>query len=296
VPVPVVSLEKIPNLVKADGSNVKMNSATTTTITSSSASSSTIPAPTLVKSGLTSKSVPPSPEKILNGKGIIAPSIDKKHQNGTKSSNKPYKRLSVIGIALSVLEKTHSLNHRRAVPGRKKQFDILLAEHKARSREKEVAKDKEHPPSTRESYQSQPTPAQDSLSGSSVNSGQESKVTSPAKSRPPNSVLPRPSSANSINSNSSSNHSGYVPELPLPSMGGDLTSRLSSDEGEVDGAEESEKLDCHFSGHHPRPLGFCSYGSRLMGRGYYVFDRRWDHFRFALNSMVEKHLNSQMWK
>ncbi|XP_052536821.1 ataxin-7-like protein 1 isoform X4 [Tympanuchus pallidicinctus] len=313
VPVPVVSLEKIPNLVKADGANVKMNSATTTTITSSSASSSTIPAPTLVKSGLTTKSVPPSPEKILNGKGIIAPSIDKKHQNGTKSSNKPYKRLSErefdpnkhCGVldpetkkpcTRSLTCKTHSLNHRRAVPGRKKQFDILLAEHKARSREKEVAKDKEHPPSARESYQSQPTPAQDSLSGSSVNSGQESKVTSPAKSRPPNSVLPRPSSANSINSNSSSNHSGYVPELPLPSMGGDLTSRLSSDEGEVDGAEESEKLDCHFSGHHPRPLGFCSYGSRLMGRGYYVFDRRWDHFRFALNSMVEKHLNSQMWK
>lgn len=67
----------------------------------------------------------------------------------------------------------------------------------------------------------------------------------------------RPSSANSINSNSSSNHSGYVPELPLPSMGGDITSRLSSDEGEADGAEESEKLDCHFSGHHPRPLGVC---------------------------------------
>lgn len=33
-----------------------------------------------------------------------------------------------------------------------------------------------------------------------------------------------------------------------------------------------------------------------MGRGYYVFDRRWDRFRVALNSMVEKHLNSQMWK
>ncbi|XP_071280030.1 ataxin-7-like protein 1 isoform X2 [Agelaius tricolor] len=313
VPVPVVSLEKIPNLVKADGANVKMNSATTTTITSSSTSSSTIPAPTLVKPGLTSKSVPPSPEKILNGKGIVAPSIDKKHQNGTKSSNKPYKRLSErefdpnkhCGVldpetkkpcTRSLTCKTHSLNHRRAVPGRKKQFDILLAEHKARSREKEVSKDKEHPPSARESYQSQPTPAQDTLSGSLVNSGQESKVTSPAKSRPPNSVLPRPSSANSINSTSSSNHSGYVPELPLPSMGGDITSRLSSDEGEADGAEESEKLDCHFSGHHPRPLGFCSYGSRLMGRGYYVFDRRWDHFRFALNSMVEKHLNSQMWK
>ncbi|XP_075766098.1 ataxin-7-like protein 1 isoform X4 [Pelodiscus sinensis] len=313
VPVPVVSLEKIPNLVKADGANVKMNSATTTTITSSSASSSTIPAPTLVNSALTSKSVSPSPEKILNGKGILAPSIDKKHQNGTKSSNKPYKRLSErefdpnkhCGVldpetkkpcTRSLTCKTHSLNHRRAVPGRKKQFDILLAEHKARSREKEVAKDKEHPQSLRETHQSHPTPAQESLSGSSLNSGLEPKVTFPTKARPSNSVLPRPSSANSINSNSSSNHSSYVPELPLPSMGGDIASRLSSDEGEVDGAEESEKLDCHFSGHHPRPLAFCSFSSRLMGRGYYVFDRRWDHFRFALNSMVEKHLNSQMWK
>ncbi|XP_042323008.1 ataxin-7-like protein 1 isoform X2 [Sceloporus undulatus] len=312
VPVPVVSLEKIPNLVKADGANVKMNSTTTTTITtSSSASSSTIPAP--IKSALTSKSVPPSPEKILNGKGVIAPSIDKKHQNGTKNSNKSYKRVSErefdpnkhCGVldpetkkpcTRSLTCKTHSLNHRRAVPGRKKQFDILLAEHKARSREKEVAKDKEHPQSVRETHQSQPVTVHDVLSGASVNSGQEPKGTSPAKSRLPSSVFSRPSATNSINSTSSSNHSGYAQELPLPSIGGDVPSRLSSDEGEVDGAEESEKLDCHYSGRHPRPLAFCSFGSHLMGRGYYVFDRRWDHFRLALNSMVEKHLNSQMWK
>ncbi|OBS66310.1 hypothetical protein A6R68_05150, partial [Neotoma lepida] len=105
-----------------------------------------------------------------------------------------------------------------------------------------------------------------------------------------------PSSANSISSSTSSNHSGYTPEPPLPPAGGDLASRLSSDEGEMDGADEAEKLDCQFSTHHPRPLAFCSFGSRLMGRGYYVFDRRWDRFRFALNSMVEKHLNSQLWK
>nr|XP_020840218.1 ataxin-7-like protein 1 isoform X1 [Phascolarctos cinereus] len=312
VPVPIVSLEKIPNLVKADGANVKMNSATTTPVTSAT-SSSAVPTPPLVKPVLMSKPVPPSPEKILNGKGIVSPSVDKKHQNGTKS-NKPYKRLSErefdpnkhCGVldpetkkpcTRSLTCKTHSLNHRRAVPGRKKQFDILLAEHKARSREKEVSKDKEHlPSSTRETHQNQPIPAQDSLLGSSMNSGPELKVASPAKSRPPNSVLPRPSSANSINSTTSSNHSGYAPELPLPSIGGDLASRLSSDEGEMDGTEETEKLDCHYSSHHPRPLGFCSFGSRLMGRGYYVFDRRWDRFRFALNSMVEKHLNSQMWK
>ncbi|XP_011812255.1 PREDICTED: ataxin-7-like protein 1 isoform X2 [Colobus angolensis palliatus] len=313
VPVPVVSLEKIPNLVKADGANVKMNSTTTTAVSVSSTSSSAVSTPPLIKPVLMSKSVPPSPEKILNGKGILPSTIDKKHQNGTKNSNKPYRRLSErefdpnkhCGVldpetkkpcTRSLTCKTHSLSHRRAVPGRKKQFDLLLAEHKAKSREKEV-KDKEHLlTSTREILPNQSGPAQDSLPGSSGSSGPEPKVASPAKSRPPNSVLPRPPSANSISSSASSNHSGHTPEPPLPPVGGDLASRLSSDEGEMDGADESEKLDCQFSTHHPRPLAFCSFGSRLMGRGYYVFDRRWDRFRFALNSMVEKHLNSQMWK
>ncbi|XP_070803507.1 ataxin-7-like protein 1 isoform X2 [Pituophis catenifer annectens] len=313
VPVPVVSLEKIPNLVKADGANVKMNSTAAPAVTASSASSSsTVPAP--IKSALTSKSVPPSPEKILNGKGGLVPPVDKKHQNGTKNSNKSYKRVSErefdpnkhCGVldpetkkpcTRSLTCKTHSLNHRRAVLGRKKQFDILLAEHKARSREKEVTKDKDHPQSVRETHQSQPISGADAVTGSSANSGQELKGASPAKSRQPNSVFPRPSSSNSINSSStSSNHSGNVQELPLPALGGDLLCRLSSDEGEGEGTEEAEKLDCSYSGHHPRPLGFCSFGSHLMGRGYYVFDRRWDHFRLALNSMVEKHLNSQMWK
>ncbi|XP_045682945.1 ataxin-7-like protein 1 isoform X6 [Phyllostomus hastatus] len=313
VPVPVVSLEKIPNLVKADGANVKMNSTTTAVVTACSTSFSAVSTPPLIKPILMSKSVPPSPEKVLNGKGILSTTIDKKHQNGTKNNNKPYRRLSErefdpnkhCGVldpetkkpcTRSLTCKTHSLSHRRAVPGRKKQFDLLLAEHKAKSREKEV-KDKEHLlTSTREVLPNQSGQAQDPLPGSSGSSGPEPKVASPAKSRPPNSVLPRPSSANSISSTTSSNHSGYTPEPPLPPVGGDLASRLSSDEGEMDGADESEKLDCQFSTHHPRPLGFCSFGSRLMGRGYYVFDRRWDRFRFALNSMVEKHLNSQMWK
>ncbi|XP_060222929.1 ataxin-7-like protein 1 isoform X7 [Meriones unguiculatus] len=310
VPVPVVSLEKIPNLVKADGANVKMNSTTTPAATSSS--SSAVSTPPLIKPTLMSKSVPPSPEKILNGKGILSATIDKKHQNGTKNSNKPYRRLSErefdpnkhCGVldpetkkpcTRSLTCKTHSLSHRRAVPGRKKQFDLLLAEHKAKSREKEV---KEHLlTSAREILPNPPGPAPDALQGSSSGStAAEPKVASPPKCRPLNSVLPRPSSANSIGSSASSNHSVYTPEPPLPPAGGDLASRLSSDEGEMDGADECEKLDCQFSTHHPRPLAFCSFGSRLMGRGYYVFDRRWDRFRFALNSMVEKHLNSQMWK
>ncbi|XP_028624634.1 ataxin-7-like protein 1 isoform X6 [Grammomys surdaster] len=285
-----------------------MNSTTTTAATSSSSAVST---PPLIKPTLMSKSVPPSPEKILNGKGILSATIDKKHPNGTKNSNKPYRRLSErefdpnkhCGVldpetkkpcTRSLTCKTHSLSHRRAVPGRKKQFDLLLAEHKAKSREKEA---KEHLlTSAKEILPNPPGPTPDALQGSSGSTVAEPKVASPPKSRPLNSVLPRPSSANSISSSTSSNHSGYTPEPPLPPAGGDLASRLSSDEGEMDGADESEKLDCQFSTHHPRPLAFCSFGSRLMGRGYYVFDRRWDRFRFALNSMVEKHLNSQMWK
>ncbi|XP_066448046.1 ataxin-7-like protein 1 isoform X1 [Eleutherodactylus coqui] len=306
-PVPVVSLEKIPNLVKADGANVKMNSATNSSSASAASSASS-----LAKQSVVTKPVPPSPEKILNGKGIS--SLDKKHQNGTKSSNKPYKRICAerefdpnkhCGVldpetkkpcTRSLTCKTHTLNHRRAVPGRKKPFDILLAEHKARSRDKEVIKDKDHPQNSREIHQNQPAPAQEQSSGSSACSALEPKVSSPAKARPPNSVLPRPSSANSINSSSSSNHSAFVSEPTVNPAAGDLASRLSSDEGEIEGVEEAEKLDCYYSGHHPKPLAFCSFGSRLMGRGYYVFDRRWDRFRFALNSMVEKHLNSQMWK
>ncbi|TKC38284.1 hypothetical protein EI555_011778 [Monodon monoceros] len=203
-----------------------MNSAATTAVTFCSTSSSAVSTPPVIKPVLMSKSVPPSPEKILNGKGILSATIDKKHQNGTKNNNKPYRRLSG-----STLE-------------------------------------------------------------GSDQSWEEVLKASAIPSSPGG-----PSSANSISSSTSSNHSGYTPEPPLPPVGGDLASRLSSDEGEMDGADESEKLlDCHFSTHHPRPLAFCSFGSRLMGRGYYVFDRRWDRFRFALNSMVEKHLNSQMWK
>uniref|UniRef100_S4RJY2 SCA7 domain-containing protein n=1 Tax=Petromyzon marinus TaxID=7757 RepID=S4RJY2_PETMA len=37
--------------------------------------------------------------------------------------------------------KTHSLSQRRAVPGRRKQFDTLLAEHRAQSREREREKE-----------------------------------------------------------------------------------------------------------------------------------------------------------
>lgn len=77
----------------------------------------------------------------------------------------------------------------------------------------------------------------------------------------------------------------------------DGLSRPSSDEGENEDREESvDKLDCHYSGYHPRPAAFCTFGSRLYGRGCYSFNRQWDTVRCALTAMMDKHVNSQMWK
>lgn len=73
-----------------------------------------------------------------------------------------------------------------------------------------------------------------------------------ALSRPP--VCPAQHSGNAP-SESPSVHESLHPPLPAA----EPASRLSSDEGECDEKEEPvEKLDCHYSGHHPQPaaVGF----------------------------------------
>ncbi|XP_066580806.1 ataxin-7-like protein 1 isoform X2 [Amia ocellicauda] len=307
--VPVVSLEKMPHPMRADGANVKMNPTSTTTTSTSSASSSTTSPAALVKPALTSaapRPVPPSDERTFNGRGLITPSsLDKKHQNGNKSSNKPYKRLSErefdpnkhCGVldpetkkpcTRSLTCKTHSLTYRRAVPGRRKQFDILLAEHKTRAREKEEVRVREPPGHSHAALAHEPPGG--AATSAATHPGPNGRTASPVKSRLANSNPARPSPGSSVSGAAAS-------EPPAPVGAGEPGGgRLSSDEGEPELPEESERLDCHYSGRHPRAQGFCTFGSRLMGRGYYVFDRRWDRLRLALNSMVEKHVNSQMWK
>lgn len=41
---------------------------------------------------------------------------------------------------------------------------------------------------------------------------------------------------------------------------------------------------------------FCTFGSRLVSPGCYVFNRRLDRFCSALGSMLERHLSSHMWR
>ncbi|XP_020833974.1 ataxin-7 isoform X2 [Phascolarctos cinereus] len=312
---PSVKVEKIHP--KMDGALLKtaLGSAGSATVSSS------------IKTGLNCPSIPkpplPSPGQILNGQGLLPapPILEKKSEDHSNNRKFLHKRLSerefdpdiycgVIDVETkkpctrSLTCKTHSLTQRRAVQGRRKRFDVLLAEHKNKSREKELLR---HPD---QQQQQQETPAlrepHACPSKTSPELHQNSHGVMPAESkplvankpRPHNPSLPRPPgfpAPPSGNAPSDSPAANESPHPPLPST--EPASRGSSDEGEGDEKEESVgKLDCHYSAHHPQPASFCTFGSRQMGRGCFVFDKRWNRIRCALHFMVDKHLNSQMWK
>ncbi|CAO2637741.1 Atxn7, partial [Lemmus lemmus] len=270
-----------------------------------------------VKPGLNCPSIPkptlPSPGQILNGKGLPAtPTLEKKSEDSSNSRKFLNKRLSerefdpdihcgVIDLdtkkpcTRSLTCKTHSLTQRRAVQGRRKRFDVLLAEHKNKTREKELIRhpDSQQPPHPlRDPHPTPPRMPQEPHLSS------ESKPFLASKPKPHTPSLPRPPGCPAQQGGSTPIDpppSHESPHPPLPAT--EPVSRLSSEEGEGDDKEESvEKLDCHYSGHHPQPASFCTFGSRQIGRGYYVFDSRWNRLRCALNLMVEKHLNAQLWK
>ncbi|TSV54883.1 Ataxin-7 [Bagarius yarrelli] len=312
---PAVKVEKIH--VKMDCTSSKPGHVPASSLSSSSCSTvSASPS----KPGLNSQSVPkahqPSPGHIPNGKGHLSPLSKKQDSSTNASSKRPTRKVlerefnpdvhcGVMDIGArkpctrSLTCKTHSLSQRRAVPGRRKRFDVLLAEHKNRAREKELQQQQhkmepsqQTPPPLREPHpplhHGNPTvPAMDAA-----------KLFPPNKAKPHNSVLPRSSSFHAGPSNLGDAATAPDPNLhshsaPAP----DGTVCPSSDEDEKEEREENvDKLDCHFSGYHPRPAAFCTFGSRLFGRGCHSFDRRWDRVRYALVAMMDKHVNSLMWK
>lgn len=68
-------------------------------------------------------------------------------------------------------------------------------------------------------------------------------------------ALPRPPGCPAQHGGNAPSESPSVHESPQPPLpAAEPASRLSSDEGECDEKEEPvEKLDCHYSGHHPQP-------------------------------------------
>ncbi|XP_076009309.1 ataxin-7-like protein 1 isoform X2 [Genypterus blacodes] len=273
---------------------------------------SPLPSPTHRTSALTSSSSSSSP-------------TDKKQQNGTKTASRSQKRLSArvfdpnkhCGVqdleskrpcTRSLTCKTHSLTHRRAVLGRRKLFDVLLAEHKGQAKDKEAAKERDKEKD------------KDGAQGRKESSGQgaaSQEAASPVKPHCPNgrplstvklrlanAYIPRCPVTSTSSSNAAAAPPVALPTAPNPTNPNPASSprswgddgRLSSDEGDAETPEDTHRPACHFSSRHPQPLGCCVFSSRLMGRGHYVFDRRWDRMRLALQSMVEKHLNAQMWR
>ncbi|XP_053281206.1 ataxin-7-like protein 2b [Pleuronectes platessa] len=74
-------------------------------------------------------------------------------------------------------------------------------------------------------------------------------------------------------------------------------SLLSSEGSEDDEQEEAKELpELPASPCHPKPLGHCTFGCRTLGRSILTFDRRLHHLRFALNTMLEHHVSTHMWK
>ncbi|KAI7795064.1 ataxin-7 [Triplophysa rosa] len=311
---PAVKPEKVHLKVEP---SAKLTHVPASSSTSSSSSSNTVSTSPL-KSSLNFSPVPKAPHlasgQIPNGRGHLL-SLDKKQDNSSASNKRLwYKRqerefnpdihcgvMDMIArkpCTRSLTCKTHSISQRRAVPGRRQRFDTLLAEHKSKVRDKELQfrLDHSHPaPPLRD-----PPPSRLSQDSHSVSHGNgtadAAKPLPLSKPKPHSSGLPRLNSTNS--------HSGGDPAMTHdqahhshPPPAGTEASRLSSDEGENEEREEAtEKLDCHYSGCHPRPAAHCTFGSRLFGRGCYALDRRWDQVRCALTSMLDKHVNSQMWK
>ncbi|KAJ8259771.1 hypothetical protein GJAV_G00173230 [Gymnothorax javanicus] len=305
---PAVNVEKIP--LRVDSSAKLVHVPTSTTTVSSP-----------MKPGLNCPSIPKAPllapGQIPNGKSL--PSLDKKLEENSSAKRQLHKRPSerefnpdvhcgVVDLTgrkpctRSLTCKTHSLTQRRAVLGRRKRFDTLLAEHKSKARDKELLRGSEYPQQTPALRDPHPSPSritQDLHQAPHSNStAGDSKPSAPTKPKHHNPGLPRLNSGSSHPSGAPQGDPGLSHELAhhtTPATDG--ASRLSSDEGEAEEKEECpEKLECHYSSRHPRPAAICSFGSRLFGRSCYAFDRRWDRVRCVLNAMVEKHVNAHMWR
>ncbi|XP_036128618.1 ataxin-7-like protein 2 isoform X3 [Molossus molossus] len=193
--------------------------------------------------------------------------------------------------------KIHSVHQRREVQGRAKDFDVLVAELKANSRKGESPKEKS--PGRKEP--SLERPSQEIPSSApvvAVASAPSSTFSARAKQTYPYCALPRSraSSESELDDEGPCGGDGDPGLFPFPLPRGGA--QASSEESEEEGTSDDLHLpsDCHYATRPPRPQAFCTFGSRLVSPGCYVFSRRLDRFCSALSSMLERHLSSHMWK
>ncbi|XP_044937879.1 ataxin-7-like protein 2 isoform X4 [Mustela putorius furo] len=192
--------------------------------------------------------------------------------------------------------KIHSVHQRREVQGRAKDFDVLVAELKANSRKGESPKEKS--PGRKEPTLERPSQEPPSSVQVVAAAAPSSTFSARAKQTYPFCALPRSraSSESELDDEGpcgGDGDPGLFP-FPLPRGGAQASSEESEEEGTSDDLHLSP--DCHYATRPPRPQAFCTFGSRLVSPGCYVFSRRLDRFCSALSSMLERHLSSHMWK
>ncbi|CAI5777445.1 SCA7 domain-containing protein [Podarcis lilfordi] len=312
--VPVVNLEKISSLPKSDSDGIKPPPKLSDSATprQSSASSKEIHGkPSLVaspKEPLTSAKASGNsiiPADSLSRKMENAPVLGEKESGAVKSLKKMPRKECDLNRQCGVVNpetkkvctrlltcKIHSVHQRREVQGRAKDFDVLVAELKANTRKGESPKDKspvrKEAPSERlsqdSSLLSQPSLVLPNASLCRI----KQPYSHCALSR---SRVSSESEPDDLPTTSSEVDHGLYP-FPAPKS----TGRVSSEESEDDAVDDSRKVDCHYATRSPRPQAFCTFGSRLVSPGCYVFSRRLDRFCSALSSMLERHLSSHMWK
>ncbi|XP_073675603.1 ataxin-7-like protein 2b [Garra rufa] len=168
----------------------------------------------------------------------------------------------------------HSIHQRRQVVGRRKPFDQLVMELKMSS------KPRERPPLPREVPH-----------GGSVHHETPASQIGPLhyKCQITNSSILR-----------SMNPSEGVVETKEEVMRSEepqvesLSADLSSEESDGENREDFAHLPA--STLHPKPLGLCTFGARVLGRSVLAFDRRLLHLRSAFSVMMEQHLSTYLWK
>ncbi|XP_077883068.1 ataxin-7-like protein 2 isoform X4 [Ictidomys tridecemlineatus] len=193
--------------------------------------------------------------------------------------------------------KIHSVHQRREVQGRAKDFDVLVAELKANSRKGESPKEKS--PGRKEPVLERPSQeSSSSVQAVAAVAAASSTFSARTKQTYPYCALPRSraSSESELDDEGPCGGDGDPGLFPFPLPRGGA--QASSEESEEEGTSEDLHLspDCHYATRPPRPQAFCTFGSRLVSPGCYVFSRRLDRFCSALSSMLERHLSSHMWK
>ncbi|XP_056367199.1 ataxin-7-like protein 2 isoform X1 [Oenanthe melanoleuca] len=283
--VPVVNLEKIPSIPKPDGHGIKVPPKAVPTNSKESlgkAAAAAVPAEPPVPAGVGGDSAMPESSPAPGDKDGGAPKApprphrklarkecDLNRQCGVRNpdTNKLCTRLLTCKI--------HSVHQRREVQGRAKDFDVLVAELKASARRGDPPKDRSPPEKDPLHPALQDTP-----------SLLQPPSTPLCRARLPHCLHP-PSDPEDAPATSGEGSMGSFP-LPVPKGG----SRVSSEESEEEGGEEPPRTPVR----PPRPQAFCTFGSRLVTPGCYVFDRRLDRFCAALGSMLEQHLSAHRWR